>query len=151
MTRYTVLMFLFRKIRRRARGLTHTRTRVRRLEYKLHSERARELIHQRLSHFQAFYAQIDPTFAARMQFGRVSIRDQRSRWGSCSSRKNLNFNYRLIHLSPEHRDYVIVHELCHLIEMNHGAEFWRLVELAVPNARTLQAVVKRINMKTLKI
>ena len=59
--------------------------------------------------------------------GRVTVRDQRTRWGSCSADGNLNFSWRLI-LAPEHvLDYVVAHEVAHLAEMNHGARFWRHV------------------------
>lgn len=66
-------------------------------------------------------------------YGRISIRHQKTRWGSCSSKKNLNFNCLLM-LTPEAvRDYVVVHELCHLLEMNHSEKFWSLVEGMMPN------------------
>ena len=65
-------------------------------------------------------------------FGRVAIRDQRSRWGSCSSKHNLNFNWKLIMAPPQVLDYVVIHELCHLHEFNHSARFWRLVETQMP-------------------
>ena len=66
------------------------------------------------------------------EFGRVAIRDQRSRWGSCSSKHNLNFNWKLIMAPPQVLDYVVIHELCHLHEFNHSARFWRLVESQMP-------------------
>ncbi|OFW77540.1 MAG: hypothetical protein A2201_00690 [Alicyclobacillus sp. RIFOXYA1_FULL_53_8] len=62
----------------------------------------------------------------------VRVKDLRSRWGSCSVRGNVNFNWRLIMAPPEAMDYVVVHELCHLREMNHSARFWGLVERALP-------------------
>lgn len=61
------------------------------------------------------------------EYGRVAIRDQRSRWGSCSSKHNLNFNWKLIMAPPQVLDYVVIHELCHLHEFNHSQRFWRLV------------------------
>ena len=67
-----------------------------------------------------------------VEFGRVAIRDQRTRWGSCSSNRNLNFNWKLIMAPPEALDYVVVHELCHLIEFNHSPRFWKLVEGQLP-------------------
>lgn len=60
-------------------------------------------------------------------FERISIRDQSSRWGSCSSKKNLNFNWRLLFAPIEILDYVIIHELSHTVHMNHSKDFWDLV------------------------
>ena len=67
-----------------------------------------------------------------VEFGRVAIRDQKSRWGSCSAKKNLNFNWKLIMAPEEALRYVVIHELCHLIEFNHSARFWSLVEKQMP-------------------
>ena len=64
--------------------------------------------------------------------GRVAIRDQKSRWGSCSARGNLNFNWKLIMAPPEALDYVVVHELCHLIEFSHSPRLWARVERQMP-------------------
>lgn len=66
------------------------------------------------------------------EYGRVAIRDQRSRWGSCSSKRNLNFNWKLIMAPPQALDYVVIHELCHLHEFNHSQRFWRLVAGQMP-------------------
>lgn len=57
----------------------------------------------------------------------ISLKQQKSRWGSCSSQARLNFNWRLTHFAPEIIDYVIIHELAHRVHMNHGRDFWRLV------------------------
>lgn len=62
----------------------------------------------------------------------VTIRDQKTRWGSCSSRGTLSFNYRLIFAPPPVLDYVVVHELCHLTHMNHSKEFWSMVGSIMP-------------------
>lgn len=68
-------------------------------------------------------------------WGKITIRNQRSRWGSCSAKGNLNFNCLLM-LTPGHViDYVVVHELCHWLEMNHSARFWAQVERVLPNYR----------------
>jgi len=66
-------------------------------------------------------------------FNRIAIKEQRSRWGSCSSLKNLNFNWRLIFAYPEVVDYVIIHELAHTKQMNHSSSFWNLLEDCMPD------------------
>ena len=73
--------------------------------------------------------------ALGVSFGRVQIRDQRTRWGSCSSRGTLSFNWRLALAPLEVLDYVVVHELCHLREPNHSVRFWRLVASRRPGWR----------------
>jgi predicted metal-dependent hydrolase len=70
-----------------------------------------------------------------LEVKRVSIRDQRTRWGSCSRLHNLNFNWRLIMAPESILDYVVVHELCHLREMSHSQKFWKLVAAYCPQWR----------------
>lgn len=78
-----------------------------------------------------------------VSYGRISIRSQRTRWGSCSGKGNLNFNCLLM-LTPERvQDYVVVHELCHLLEMNHSPAFWRLVESILPDYRQQKTWLKK--------
>lgn len=76
-------------------------------------------------------------FALRMcvDYGRITIREQKTRWGSCSSKGNLNFNWKLVLLAPELLDYVVVHELAHRREMNHSKDFWKIVEAELPDYR----------------
>lgn len=76
-------------------------------------------------------------FAKRMgvDYGRITIREQKTRWGSCSSKGNLNFNWKLVLLDPELLDYVVVHELAHRREMNHSKDFWKIVEAELPDYR----------------
>ncbi len=74
-----------------------------------------------------------------VEWRRIRIGDQRSRWGSCSSRGTLSFNWRLALTPAAVLDYVVVHELCHLREPNHSPRFWRLVEAARPGWREQRA------------
>ena len=93
-------------------------------EYARLKEKARALVMQKIYEFNHHY---------KFKFNRVSIRNQKARWGSCSQKRNLNFNYRIVHLSKKHADYLIVHELCHLRQMNHSKKFWDLVGQTIPD------------------
>jgi hypothetical protein len=73
--------------------------------------------------------------ALGVTYSRLTMRNQRSRWGSCSSRGALSFNWRLVLAPHDVLDYVVVHEVCHLVELNHGTGFWRLVEQRRPGYR----------------
>ena len=66
-------------------------------------------------------------------YNKISVRTQRTRWGSCSSKGNLSFNCLLALVPADVLDYVVVHELCHLKEMNHSSRFWELVECVLPD------------------
>ena len=70
-----------------------------------------------------------------VRYTSIAIRDQRTRWGSCSKRGTLSFNWRLVIAPVEVCRYVVVHEVCHLRELNHSKAFWRLVDEAMPNWR----------------
>ena len=87
-------------------------------------EQARRLVENRLSFFNKFY---------KFEINRVAIKNTSTRWGSCSSKNNLNFNYKIIYLRPALADYLIVHELCHLGELNHSKRFWALVQKTIPD------------------
>ncbi len=78
---------------------------------------------------------------------RVFIKNSRSRWGSCSEHRNLNFNYRLLFLPPHLAEYVVAHELCHLREMNHSPAFWALVAETVPQYKSARAELRKIRIK----
>ena len=65
-------------------------------------------------------------------YSRITVRDQKTRWGSCSSTGTLSLNYRLMFAPPRVLDYVVIHELCHLTHMNHSREFWNLVASVMP-------------------
>jgi hypothetical protein len=95
-----------------------------RAEYLAYKQAAARLITRKVNqHNQAY----------QFRFGQISIRCQKTRWGSCSSRGNLNFNYKIIFLPEKIIDYIIVHELCHLKELNHSSRFWDLVARQIPD------------------
>ena len=77
--------------------------------------------------------------ALGVSYERITMRNQRSRWGSCSSKGGLSFNWRLVLAPHDVLDYVVVHEVCHLAEHHHGPEFWKLVESRRPNYRETKA------------
>lgn len=83
-------------------------------------------------------------FAARLQvtYSDIKIKDQKSRWGSCSSKGNLNFNWRIIMAPEPVCDYVVIHELCHLKHMDHSENFWKLVESICPEYRQYRKYLK---------
>jgi len=101
-------------------------------------EHARQLVENRLSHINKIY---------KFKINRVAIKNQKTRWGSCSSKGNLNFNYKIIYLKPALADYLIVHELCHLGQMNHSKKFWALVEKTIPDYRRINKELRRIPVK----
>ena len=68
-----------------------------------------------------------------VDYGRITIRCQKTRWGSCSSKGTISYSWRLILMPEEIQDYVVVHELCHLHEMNHSKEFWEWVSHIIPD------------------
>lgn len=104
-----------------------------RKEYEELRTKTLAFITERIAYFNEYYGFV---------FKRISIRMQSSRWGSCSKRGNLNFNYSLIKLPPKLADYIIVHELCHLKELNHGQKFWSLVGQIIPDYRERRKKLK---------
>lgn len=106
-----------------------------------YKKKAEEVIHDRLQYFNEHY---------QLQYNRVTLRDQKTRWGSCSGKKNLNFNWRLIMAPIKVIDYVVVHEMCHLLQMNHSKKYWDLVMQRIPNYKETRKWLKN-NQFLLKI
>lgn len=77
-------------------------------------------------------------------YKKVTVRNQKTRWGSCSKEGNLSFSYRILLLPPHCADYLIAHELCHLKEFNHSAKFWKLVAQASPKYRAIRREMKQL-------
>lgn len=106
-------------------------------KYLKHKEQARVLAIERLEIYNQIY---------QYKYNRISIRDQKTRWGSCSSKGNINFNYKIALLPLHLADYIIVHELCHIGEMNHSERFWSLVAREIPNHRELKVEIRKIRL-----
>jgi len=102
-------------------------------DFLLYKSKIRKIVKERLEKYNQFY---------NLKYNKVCIRNQKTRWGSCSGRGNLNFNYRLVYLEEKYQDYVIVHELCHLKEMNHGKNFWNLVSEQIPDYKKIRKELK---------
>ena len=71
-----------------------------------------------------------------VEYNNIVIKDQRTCWASCSGKKNINYSYRIIKMPLAVQDYLIVHELCHLVHMNHGQEYWQLVAQFCPDYKS---------------
>ncbi len=93
-------------------------------EYQKNKKAALNLAEERVNYFNKIY---------KLKFNKIAIKRQKTRWGSCSKKGNLNFNYKILFLPKHIADYIIVHELCHLKEFNHSGKFWNLVAITVPN------------------
>ena len=98
-----------------------------------YKEAARSYIPKRVAYYHAMTGGT---------YKRISIRDQKTRWGSCSSKGTLSFNWRLMLAPPTVLDYVVVHELCHLNNMNHSKAFWQAVETVYPDYRNARKWLK---------
>lgn len=82
-----------------------------------------------------------------VSYGSITVREQKTRWGSCSAKGNLNFNWKLVLMPEEILDYVVVHELAHRLQMNHSTEFWDEVEKILPDYRKRRQWLKENGQK----
>lgn len=97
------------------------------------------LSHKARAHFGPWLRQVSQD--VNLSFGQLSVRGQKTLWASCSSRKAISLNYKLLFLPPELVRYVMIHELCHTVHLNHSAHFWALVEEKEPDYRHLDKEV----------
>lgn len=104
--------------------------------YEREKTRVRVFVGQKIAYWNALYG-----FSVR----RIFIKNHKRLWGSCSVKGNLNFSYRLIFLPPRLQDYIIVHELCHLAELNHSPKFWARVRVAQPEYLVLRKELRRVS------
>ena len=100
--------------------------------YLRHKEAARRLAYAAIARFAPEYG---------VAVKAVSIRDQKTRWGSCARDGRLSFNYRLAILPPRLAEYIVVHELCHMLAFDHSPRFWALVARTVPEHRALRKIL----------
>lgn len=108
--------------------------RFNRNHYLKHKNSALELAIERIEYFNKIF---------KFEYNKISVKNQKTRWGSCSTKKNLNFNYRILFLPPKLRDYIIVHELCHLEEFNHSRKFWNLVVKTASDYSTIRKELRK--------
>lgn len=106
-------------------------------EYQKLKEQARDCAYERVERYNRLY---------KFQYNKIAIRNQKTRWGSCSSQKNLNFNYRIVKLPLKMADYIIVHEMCHLKELNHSQNFWNLVAFTIPDYKDIRKQFRKIRI-----
>jgi hypothetical protein len=108
-----------------------------RKDYLNNKEQAAYFLYKKLEQFNYHY---------NFQYRRVCVKDQKSRWGSCSSKGNLNFSYKIVFLPEYLADYIVVHELCHLHELNHSPRFWKLVEQVIPDHKERRKALKKYRL-----
>jgi predicted metal-dependent hydrolase len=104
-----------------------------RREYLAHKKAAQILVDEKVRYFAQKYS---------VTFGTILIRNQKTRWGSCTKKGNLSFSYRIVFLPEELQNYLVVHEVCHIREFNHSKAFWELVAQEVPNYKQLRKRLK---------
>ena len=107
-------------------------------DYLKYKDEALKLAERRIEYFNQFYG---------YNWNKITIKNQKTRWGSCSKKGNLNFNYKIALLPANMADYIIVHELCHLGEFNHSRKFWNLITKTIPDYIEIRNKLKNNGLK----
>ncbi len=111
-------------------------------EYIKYKAQALEIAQRKIAQFNLVY---------NFKYNKITIRNQSTKWGSCSKSGNINFNYKIALLPENLADYIIVHELCHLGEFNHSKDFWDLVEKIIPDYKLRKSHLKKISSNGINI
>ncbi len=114
----------------------YPKTRHSKKEIVLYRKQAKTIVGNRLEYFNQFY---------QYSYNKIFIKNQKTRWGSCSKKQNLNFNYKIVLLPEKLQDYIIVHELCHLGEFNHSKKFWNLVGKTIPDYKNKKKELQKVS------
>jgi len=107
-------------------------------DYLKYKEEAQKLAEEKIIKFNKIY---------KYKFNKINIKNQKTRWGSCSRKGNLNFNYKIFLLPDRLTEYIIIHELCHLGEFNHSRKFWNLVSKSLPDYLEIKNELKINGLK----
>lgn len=119
-----------KKVVGKRQSILHTATPE---EYKKYKQAAMALAAKRLQHFNVHYG---------LTYRRLTIRNSKTRWGSCSRNGSISFSYTIALLPPALADYIVVHELCHTKEFNHSPRFWKLVAETIPDYKQRKSLLR---------
>jgi len=106
-------------------------------DYLKYKDNARALVQEKVERFANEHGN---------RYNKISIKNQKTCWGSCSRKANLNFNYKILFLPENVQDYIITHELCHLKEFNHSKRFWKLVTGMFPDYQEVKTELRKHSM-----
>lgn len=121
-------LVFFERVQRKL-VVRHSRT-----DYLKYKESALALVREKVAYFAAL---------RRCRYNRISVKNQKTCWGSCSRRANLNFNYRILFLPEKMQDYIVAHELCHLKEFNHSKQFWKSLAAIIPDYVAIRGELRK--------
>ena len=130
-------LFGFRVVVRRRRVRIRIKSKKRKAEYLKYKDQAKIFVINKVTELNKNYG---------YKINRITIRNQKTRWGSCSKKGNMNFNYKIVLLPEKLAEYIIVHEICHLGEFNHSANFWNLVAQTVPDYKEKRKELHKAGM-----